>query len=60
MQRVQDLTGPELLDEYVYAVPRSALPRDYELIVLGDLHGCYSCLKAAVMQSQFMEKVKKG
>ncbi len=55
-QRVQDLCGPEFLDGHVYAVPRD--DRDYELIVLGDLHGCYSCLKAAVMQSQFMEKVK--
>ncbi|MBC8068091.1 MAG: serine/threonine protein phosphatase [Deltaproteobacteria bacterium] len=57
-ERVQDLAGPEFLDEYVYAVPRDAAGADFELIVLGDLHGCYSCLKAAVMQSQFMEKVK--
>ena len=55
-QRVQDLQGPEFLDGHIYAVPRDN--RDYELIVLGDLHGCYSCLKAAVTQSQFMEKVK--
>jgi len=27
--------------------------------VLGDLHGCYSCLKAAIHQSNFMEKVKR-
>lgn len=54
--RVQDLAGEEFLDEHTYAVPRDG--RDYELIVLGDLHGCYSCLKAAIMQSQFMDKVK--
>lgn len=58
IQRVQDLAGAEFLDEYVYGVPKSATGGDFELIVLGDLHGCYSCLKAAVMQSQFMEKVK--
>jgi hypothetical protein len=54
--RVQDLTGEEFLDGHTYAVPRDG--RDYELIVLGDLHGCYSCLKAAIMQSGFMDKVK--
>ena len=31
--------------------------RSYELTVLGDLHGCYSCLKAAVMQARFFEKL---
>jgi hypothetical protein len=35
--------------------PRAGV--DYELIVLGDLHGCYSCLKAAVLQSEFLAKV---
>ena len=30
----------------------------YELTVLGDLHGCYSCLKGAVMQTRFFEKVE--
>jgi hypothetical protein len=29
----------------------------YELLVLGDLHGCYSCLKGAVMQTTFFDKV---
>ncbi|MBP9113720.1 MAG: serine/threonine protein phosphatase, partial [Polyangiaceae bacterium] len=29
----------------------------YELLVLGDLHGCYSVLKAALLQSHFFEKV---
>jgi hypothetical protein len=27
-----------------------------ELVVLGDLHGCYSCLKAALLQSRFIER----
>jgi len=30
----------------------------YELIVLGDLHGCYSCLKGALLQSNFFAKVE--
>ena len=31
---------------------------NYECIVLGDLHGCYSCLKAALLQSNFFSKVE--
>ncbi|HET6584753.1 MAG TPA: metallophosphoesterase family protein [Nannocystaceae bacterium] len=53
---VAELSGAGFLDGHVYAVPHH--DKDFELVVLGDLHGCYSCLKAAVMQSQFMEKVK--
>ena len=30
-----------------------------ELLVLGDLHGCYSCLKAALLQANFFEKVQR-
>lgn len=56
-QNVGELSGGEFLDGWVHAVPDHG--GDYELIVLGDLHGCYSCLKAAVMQSDFMEKVKR-
>jgi hypothetical protein len=29
-----------------------------ELLVLGDLHGCYSCLKAALLQADFFAKVQ--
>jgi hypothetical protein len=45
------------LDGHVYVVP----PRPdqaYELLVLGDLHGCYACLKAALMQADFFAKVQ--
>jgi len=56
---VDELAGDAFLDGYVYAAPRSDdATGDYELIVLGDLHGCYSCLKAAILQSRFMEKVR--
>ncbi|MDQ3031601.1 MAG: serine/threonine protein phosphatase [Myxococcota bacterium] len=55
---VQDLAGEEsFLDGHVYVVPPKP-GRSYELIVLGDLHGCYSCLKAAIMQTRFFEKVE--
>ena len=54
---VADLDGlPEFLDGHIYVVPHNP-ERQYELLVLGDLHGCYSVLKAAVMQSRFFEKV---
>lgn len=55
---VADLTGEQpFLDGHVYAHP-TVPGASYELTVLGDLHGCYSCLKGAVMQSDFFEKVK--
>jgi hypothetical protein len=45
------------LDGHVYVLPPD--PKvEYELIVLGDLHGCYSCLKAALMQTDFLAKVQ--
>jgi len=53
-----DLDGEApFLDGHVYVLPPD--PRtEYELIVLGDLHGCYSCLKAALMQTDFLAKVQ--
>jgi hypothetical protein len=48
--------GTRLLDDRVY-VARPDVPT--ELIVLGDLHGCYGCLKAALLQSGFIEKVER-
>jgi hypothetical protein len=44
------------LDGHVYVVPPKPA-RDHELLVLGDLHGCYSCLKAALLQADFFAKV---
>lgn len=55
-QSIEDFDSPgEFLDGHVHLVSK---PQDFELTVLGDLHGCYSCLKAAVMQSDFMNKVR--
>lgn len=45
------------LDDFVYVHPVNPGER-YELIVLGDLHGCYSCLKGALMQADFFAKVE--
>lgn len=47
---------PPFLDGHVYVHPLQP-GVDYELTVLGDLHGCYSCLKGALMQSDFLAKV---
>jgi hypothetical protein len=44
------------LDGYVQVLPPRPR-REYELIVVGDLHGCYSCLKAVLMQTDFFAKV---
>lgn len=44
------------LDGHTYVrMPKPG--RRTELTVLGDLHGCYSILKATVLQSRFFEKV---
>ncbi len=53
-----DFAGqPPFLDGHVYVLPPA--PRGtYELVVLGDLHGCYACLKAALMQTDFLAKVQ--
>ena len=45
------------LDGHVYVLPPKP-GAEYELIVLGDLHGCYSCLKAALLQTDFLGKVQ--
>jgi Calcineurin-like phosphoesterase len=56
-KNVAELAGTEpFLDGHVYV--RMPKPGDrYELTVLGDLHGCYSILKATVLQSRFFERV---
>ncbi len=56
-KNVSELAGTEaFLDGHVYV--RMPKPGErYELTVLGDLHGCYSILKATVLQSKFFERV---
>jgi hypothetical protein len=48
--------GTRLLDGHVH-VQRPDHP--VELVVLGDLHGCYACLKAALLQSDFIERARR-
>jgi hypothetical protein len=48
--------GEAFMDEFIVVRPPRA-GVTYELTVLGDLHGCYSCLKAAVMQDAFLARV---
>jgi hypothetical protein len=55
---VRDFAGhAPFLDGHVYVLPPKP-GKDYELIVLGDLHGCYSCLKGALQQTDFFAKVQ--
>lgn len=51
------MDGEEFLDGYVYVIPPKP-GRRYEITVLGDLHGCYTCLKAALLQADFFNKVE--
>jgi hypothetical protein len=56
---LDELAGQDLfLDGHIWACPTKP-GRRYELTVLGDLHGCYSCLKAAVLQSRFFDRVRQ-
>jgi uncharacterized tellurite resistance protein B-like protein len=57
-QSVADFKGQApFLDGHVYVHPAQP-DRIYELTVLGDLHGCYSCLKSAVLQADFFAKLE--
>jgi uncharacterized tellurite resistance protein B-like protein len=52
-QRVDDLAGETaaFTDGFTRFVPAAA---NVDVTVIGDLHGCYGCLKAAVLQSDFL------
>jgi len=55
---VKEFAGQQpFLDGHVYVHPLQE-GTDYEITVLGDLHGCYSCLKGALLQSDFFAKVE--
>jgi hypothetical protein len=55
---VAELAGePPFLDGHVFVHPVQP-GRIYELTVLGDLHGCYSCLKGALLQADFFAKLE--
>lgn len=57
-QTVAELAGAApFLDGHVYVHPAKP-ERVYDITVLGDLHGCYSCLKAALLQADFFAKLE--
>jgi len=53
---VEFLGEKPFLDGHTYVHPVDPNAR-YELLVLGDLHGCYSCLKGSIMQTAFFDRV---
>jgi len=55
----QELMSEEeyFLDGHVFVIAPKA-GQEYDITVLGDLHGCYSCLKGALMQADFFNKVE--
>jgi hypothetical protein len=55
-QLVELAGSARFLDGHVFYEPSDPAKR-YELFVLGDLHGCYSCLKAAALQADFFAKL---
>lgn len=58
VRTVAELAGQApFLDGHVYVHP-AAPGQVYELTVLGDLHGCYSCLKGALLQADFFAKLE--
>ncbi|MFH2009387.1 MAG: metallophosphoesterase [bacterium] len=58
-QSFDELMGEDdwFLDGHVFVIPPKA-GREYDITVLGDLHGCYSCLKGALLQADFFNKVE--
>lgn len=57
-QTVADFAGGDpFLDGHVYVHPAKP-DRAYDITVLGDLHGCYSCLKGALLQADFFAKLE--
>ncbi|HSN25933.1 MAG TPA: metallophosphoesterase family protein [Kofleriaceae bacterium] len=57
-QTVADFAGQEpFLDGHVFVHPAKP-DRVYDITVLGDLHGCYSCLKGALLQADFFAKLE--
>ncbi len=48
--------GSEFLDGHVHVLTPEA-GKEYELTIIGDLHGCYSCLKAVLTQTDVLRKI---
>jgi len=57
-QTVADFANDKpFLDGHVYVHPAKP-DAVYDITVLGDLHGCYSCLKGALLQADFFAKLE--
>ena len=57
-QTVADFANDKpFLDGHVYVHPAKS-DAVYDITVLGDLHGCYSCLKGALLQADFFAKLE--
>ncbi len=52
----QFAAGSEFLDGHVQVLAPEA-GKEYELTIIGDLHGCYSCLKAVLTQTDVLRKI---
>ncbi len=48
--------GSDFLDGHVNVLTPEA-GKEYELTIVGDLHGCYSCLKAVLTQTDVLRKI---
>lgn len=48
--------GSEFLDGHVHVLTPER-GKEYELTIIGDLHGCYSCLKAVLTQTDVLRKI---
>jgi Calcineurin-like phosphoesterase len=48
--------GSEFLDGHVHLLTPEP-GKEYELTIIGDLHGCYSCLKAVLTQTDVLRKI---
>jgi hypothetical protein len=58
--KVNHITSPPVsfaLGGHIYRVPAT---EQTEIIVVGDLHGCYNNLKAVLWQTDFINKVESG
>jgi hypothetical protein len=48
--------GSDFLDGHVHVLAPE-VGKEYELTIIGDLHGCYSCLKAVLTQTDVLKKI---
>ena len=48
--------GSDFLDGHVHVLTPEP-DKEYELTIIGDLHGCYSCLKAVLTQTDVLRKM---